>query len=151
MIGRLQAKGCTGTNDAAVSGSLTIRATASPYSLAAIWLASMSKKMSLQFSAPNTPFSLTARNCSSRDADFSGGLPSISSSTEKALSRAYLWITSLHLVQLAGLEAAYPPRQGVRRRALKYREPQSFPGHNRYELNTARASADDADPFSGQI
>ena len=88
MIGRLHANGCTGTNEAAVSGSLTIRATASPYSLAAIWLASMSKKMSPQFSAPMTPFSSMARSCSSRDADFNGGLPSISSSTEKALSRA---------------------------------------------------------------
>jgi hypothetical protein len=88
MIGRLHAKGWSGTKAAAVSRSLTIRATASPYNLAAIRLASMSKKMSPQFSAPITPFSSMARNRSSRVADFSGGLPSISSSTEKALSRA---------------------------------------------------------------
>jgi hypothetical protein len=88
MIGRLHANGWSGTREAAVSGSLTIRATASPYNFAAIRLASMSKKMSPQFSAPVTPSSSMARSWSSRDADFNGGLPSIPSSTEKALSRA---------------------------------------------------------------
>ena len=57
-------------------------------SFAAIWLASMSKNTSPQLSAPTTPFSSMARNCSSREADFNGGRRIISSITEKALSRA---------------------------------------------------------------
>ena len=51
-------------------------------------LASMSKKMSPQLSAPMTPPSSMARSCSAREAAFSGGLASMSSNTEKALSRA---------------------------------------------------------------
>ena len=88
MIGRLQPNGWVGTSAAAVSGSSTIRATASPYRAAASRLASMSKKMSPQFSAPITPCSSMARKRSSRVADFSGGCISMSSNTEKALSRA---------------------------------------------------------------
>ena len=88
MIGRLQPKGWLGTSAAAVSGSVTIRAIASPYNAVAIRLASMSKKMSPQLSAPITPRSSTARSCSSRVADLIGGLTSMSIRTENADSRA---------------------------------------------------------------
>ncbi len=68
-----------------------------------------------------------------------------------ALGGPDLWITGFHLVQLAGLEPAHPPRQGVRRRALKYTELQGFAGDDRDQLDTGRARADDADPLSGEI
>ena len=73
-----------------------------------------------------TPFSSMARNWSSRDADFSGGSGEhLEHHRERAqprgadrvlpLRRANLGIVGLHLVQLAGLEGAHLPRQGVRR------------------------------------
>src|SRR6478609_1864009 len=122
MIGRLHPKGWLGVSDAAVSGSFTMRATASPYSFAAIRLASMSKKTSPQLSAPITPFSSTARTWSSREADFKGGLAIISNITEKALSRSDhvlplrrtdFAVVGLQLVELAIVERSHLPRQRV--------------------------------------
>ena len=122
----------------------------------------MSKKTSPQLSAPITPFSSMARSWSSREADFSGGLASISSITEKALSRAAptgccplrgadLGVVGLQLVELAGVERAHLPRQRVGRRALEHREVLGLLRHDRDQLHAGRTGADDADPLAGEV